>query len=275
MSDTTVRPNRLRSPRSRALRRVLALFGGLLLALSGLVGLAPGATARPSAVELTLSGPTDSADPVQAGTSYTYDYTLSADNDVFFVETSLTLSGASATITAATSDMGPCTFTATTASCTGDIFLPDSRSVAVTVTPNTAGTVTADVFATGSDTNDVNGSQSTTIESSGPACTITGTSGDDTLNGTNGDDVICGLGGNDTITAGNGNDTVSPGPGNDTASGGNGNDTLIDHAGTDALSGNNGDDSIDVQDTIAGDTADGGNGVDTCTTDPGDTTISC
>ncbi|MFK8848413.1 hypothetical protein [Streptomyces sp. Ac-502] len=168
MSVTTVRPNRLRSPRSRALRRVLALFGGLLLALSGTLAIAPGAAARPSAVNLTLSGPTDSADPVQAGMSYTYNYTLSADNDVFGVETSLTLSGASATITAATSDMGPCTFTATTASCTGEIFLPDSRSVAVTVTPNAAGTVTADVFATGSDANDVDGSQSTTIESSGP-----------------------------------------------------------------------------------------------------------
>jgi hypothetical protein len=41
------------------------------------------------------------------------------------------------------------------------------------------------------------------------------------------------------------------------------------------MSGNVGSDSINVQDGVGGDTADSGLGGDTCTTDAGDTRISC
>jgi hypothetical protein len=61
----------------------------------------------------------------------------------------------------------------------------------------------------------------------GPACTITGTAGDDTLLGTEGDEVICGLAGNDTIVGLGGNDLLVGGPGRDTIYGGAGEDVLI------------------------------------------------
>jgi Ca2+-binding RTX toxin-like protein len=54
----------------------------------------------------------------------------------------------------------------------------------------------------------------------GPACTITGTSGDDDLRGTSGHDVICGLGGNDFIQGLGGNDVLYGGSGADVLSGG-------------------------------------------------------
>jgi hypothetical protein len=57
-----------------------------------------------------------------------------------------------------------------------------------------------------------------------PACTITGTHGDDVLVGTPGDDVICGGEGNDHIDGGAGNDVLSGGPGDDTLYGGDGQD---------------------------------------------------
>ena len=49
-----------------------------------------------------------------------------------------------------------------------------------------------------------------------PACTIVGTSGNDTLTGTSGNDVICGLGGNDTINGLGGADYLTGGDGVDT-----------------------------------------------------------
>lgn len=57
-----------------------------------------------------------------------------------------------------------------------------------------------------------------------PACTISGTPGDDVIAGTPGDDVVCGLEGNDRIDGGAGNDVLNGGPGDDTLSGGDGQD---------------------------------------------------
>ena len=51
--------------------------------------------------------------------------------------------------------------------------------------------------------------------STGRACTIGGTSGNDRLTGTGGIDVICGLGGNDVISAGAGADRLYGGDGAD------------------------------------------------------------
>ncbi|MFF8958598.1 hypothetical protein [Streptomyces sp. NPDC014894] len=151
--------------RSRRLR-LTALFGGLLLALSALQAVTPAAAAGAQAVTLQLFGPVDSADPVQAGTPYTYTYALTgADSAVSNAQSSLTLTGASATITGATATGGAtCTFTATTANCNhGTIDLDDFGTANITVVPNAAGTVTANVTGTASEANDVNGSQSTTI----------------------------------------------------------------------------------------------------------------
>ncbi|MEV0617554.1 calcium-binding protein [Nonomuraea sp. NPDC050404] len=112
-----------------------------------------------------------------------------------------------------------------------------------------------------------------------PACTITGTSGNDTLNGTSGNDVICGLEGNDTINGGNGNDIISAGFGDDIVDGGNGTDTLYGDYGDDAMGGGNGADTLfggPGADTNDGETLLGGllhlfdNGSDTIDGGPGD-----
>jgi hypothetical protein len=58
------------------------------------------------------------------------------------------------------------------------------------------------------------------------ACTITGTSANDTLTGTDGADTICGGGGNDTIKGAGGNDTLKGEDGADKLFGGTGGDTL-------------------------------------------------
>ena len=73
-----------------------------------------------------------------------------------------------------------------------------------------------------------------------PACTITGTAGNDILFGTNHRDVICGLGGNDILDGLGGNDVLIGGPGNDTLNGGNGNDVLYGGDGADKLQGDQG-----------------------------------
>ncbi len=68
-----------------------------------------------------------------------------------------------------------------------------------------------------------------------PACTITGTAGNDVLADTPGNDVLCGLGGNDTLACGRGNDVLRGGPGNDLLEGAAGNDMLYGGEGNDRL----------------------------------------
>ncbi len=77
-----------------------------------------------------------------------------------------------------------------------------------------------------------------------PACTITGTAGDDHLRGTSGDDVICGLGGDDVIVGGGGDDLLLGGPGDDDLSGGPGNDVIVGGKGDDSMWGGRGDDLL-------------------------------
>jgi Ca2+-binding RTX toxin-like protein len=76
------------------------------------------------------------------------------------------------------------------------------------------------------------------------ACTIQGTSGDDTLTGTSGRDVICGGVGNDQIVGFGGSDIVFGGAGVDSLSGGLGADALIGGSGNDALHGGDGRDLL-------------------------------
>jgi Ca2+-binding RTX toxin-like protein len=70
-----------------------------------------------------------------------------------------------------------------------------------------------------------------TVDSAGPACTKTGTVGNDSLVGTSGDDVLCGLGGDDKLDGRGGNDVLL---------GAEGNDRLIAGAGDDTMDGGDG-----------------------------------
>jgi Ca2+-binding RTX toxin-like protein len=74
----------------------------------------------------------------------------------------------------------------------------------------------------------------------GPACTITGTSGNDTLFGTPGRDVLCGLDGNDVLRGLQGDDLLIGGPGDDQMFGGSGRDELRGDDGFDLLRGDDG-----------------------------------
>jgi uncharacterized delta-60 repeat protein len=135
------------------------------------------------------------------------------------------------------------------------------------------------------------------------ACTIIGTTGNDTLNGTAGNDVICGgpgddkiygldgadvlkgQGGDDLLVGGDGNDLLlgtigiddlRGGNGNDTLRAGDQNDTLYGGPNSDALFGDAGADSLHTQDGIPrNDSADGGADSDTCDFDSGDFVTSC
>ncbi|WP_172386974.1 DUF11 domain-containing protein [Streptomyces sp. MNP-20] len=126
----------------------MALWGGLLLALSGLLGVASPAAAVPDAVAVILTGPDDSADPVRAGTSYTYRYSVTGSGDLTHAVSTLNLYGASATAIATTSSQGSCSTTARTSTCDlGRISRLAPVDVEVTVTPHAAGAVTAYVDA--------------------------------------------------------------------------------------------------------------------------------
>lgn len=95
-----------------------------------------------------------------------------------------------------------------------------------------------------------------------PACTITGTPGNDTLRGTDGNDVICGLGGDDRLIGGLGDDTLLGGPGDDRLNGGDGNDALFGGSGNDTLNGGKGNDALNA-----------GSGIDRAVGGPGDDSI--
>ena len=73
-----------------------------------------------------------------------------------------------------------------------------------------------------------------------PACTVTGTPGNDSLSGTPGHDVICGLAGNDVIRGLQGDDLLIGGPGDDQLFGGSGRDELRGDDGFDLLRGDDG-----------------------------------
>ncbi|MEV6596710.1 calcium-binding protein [Actinoplanes sp. NPDC051346] len=115
------------------------------------------------------------------------------------------------------------------------------------------------------------------VASSGHACTVVGTAGNDRIKGTHGNDVICGRGGNDVITSGGGNDILDGGAGNDILDGGAGRDVLDGGTGNDRLDGGAGNDTEDGDkgnDTVVGGPGDdrltGGDGNDRERGDHGD-----
>ncbi|WP_328873522.1 calcium-binding protein [Streptomyces sp. NBC_00287] len=188
-----------------------------------------------------------------------------------------TLTGPAHTVVSATATQGTCT---TAVSCSLGTLAPGATvTVTVVAEPRATGTLTqrATVTATQTDPATANNTVTiTTTVNNARGCTRIGTSGNDTITGTSGTDVICALGGTDTVNASSGNDTVHGGYGNDRLDGGYGNDTLNGGPGNDNLIGNYGFDNLNTVDSVSGnDTANGGPNTDSCTTDPGDTRISC
>ncbi|WP_406337528.1 calcium-binding protein [Streptomyces sp. NBC_00649] len=234
----------------------------------------------PSGVDLSVT----KAGPATVSIGDRATYTVTVNNSTTTSATGVTLSdtltGPAASVVSATSSQGTCTTTATSVSCSLGTLAPDAHpKVTVVVEPRAAGTLTnkATVTATQSDPNPGNNTATaTTTVNNSRGCTIVGTSGNDTLNGNYNNDVICALGGDDNVNASYGNDTVYGGYGNDRLDGGFGNDTLNGGPGNDSLIGNYGTDNLNTVDNISGnDTANGGYNTDTCTTDTGDTRISC
>ncbi|MFD3476717.1 calcium-binding protein [Streptomyces sp. NPDC058695] len=237
-------------------------------------------TPPPSAdLSVTKTGPAT----VTIGDRATYTVTVTNNSGTASatgVSVSDTLTGPAASVVSATPSQGTCTTTATSASCSLGTLAPGAHpTVTIVVEPRANGTLANKATATATAADPTPGNNSataTTTVNNARGCTIIGTSGNDTLNGTFGNDVICALGGDDSVNASYGNDTVYGGYGNDRLDGGYGNDTLNGGPGNDNLIGNNGTDNLNTVDNISGnDTANGGNNTDTCTTDTGDTRISC
>ncbi|MDQ0964407.1 putative delta-60 repeat protein/putative repeat protein (TIGR01451 family) [Streptomyces sp. B4I13] len=236
-----------------------------------------GSPPPPAGVDLsvTKSGPTT----VSIGDRATYTVRVTNNSTIASatgVSLSDTLSGVAVSVVSATTSSGTCTITATTASCSLGALAPGSVAmVTVAAEPRATGTLT-DRATVGAAQTDPNAGDNTataiTTVNNARGCTRVGTSGNDTITGTFGNDVICALGGDDTVDAGSGNDTVHGGYGNDRLDGGFGNDTLTAGPGNDNLIGNSGTDNLN---TVDNDTANGGSRTDTCTTDAGDTRLSC
>lgn len=226
----------------------------------------------------------DGTGSLSIGDRATYTLTVTnptADTTATGVTLTDTLSGPAASVVSATTTQGSCTTSAAGATCNLGTLPAGTSGVKVTIVvePRATGTLTdrATVTTTTPDPNTANNTATkTTTVGNSRGCTRIGTSGNDNLTGTSGTDVICALGGDDTVNAGYGNDTVHGGFGNDRLDGGFGNDTLNGGPGNDNLIGNYGTDNLNSVDNVSGnDTANGGPQTDTCTTDPGDTRVSC
>ncbi|MEV5973445.1 calcium-binding protein [Streptomyces sp. NPDC051921] len=229
-------------------------------------------------VSVTKTGPGTAA----IGDTVTYTVTVrntSATTTATDVQLTDTLTG-TATLLSATTDRGTCTLAAGRVTCAiGSLGPGTTATVTIVAEPSRTGTLTDTVTVTAAQSDPVtsnNTATRTTTVSNSRGCTVIGTSGNDTLNGGYANDVICALSGNDTVNAGYGTDTVHAGPGNDRVDGGYHSDKLIGGPGGDTLIGNYGNDTLDTVDGVSGnDTANGGYNTDTCTTDTGDTRISC
>ncbi|KKD06050.1 calcium-binding protein [Streptomyces sp. WM6386] len=217
---------------------------------------------------------------VSIGDRATYTVTVT-NNSTATSATGVTLSdtftGPAGTVISATPSQGTCT---TAVSCALGTLAPGAKAtVKVVAEPRATGTLTERASATATQTDPATANNTATVTTTvnnARGCTRIGTSGNDTLTGTYGTDVICGLGGDDTINASYGNDTAYGDYGNDRVDGGFNDDTLYGGPGNDNLIGSYGNDRLNTVDSVSGnDTANGGMGTDTCTTDTGDTRISC
>ncbi|MFF5076966.1 CARDB domain-containing protein [Actinoplanes sp. NPDC000266] len=114
---------------------------------------------------------TDSADPVEAGTSYTYRALVDNDgpNTATEAKAKVVLSGANHIIQSATVTGGFCTITAPAVNCTiGNLGGDATATVLVTVRPQAAGTITAEATVSADQDDPAagnnSGTQSTTID---------------------------------------------------------------------------------------------------------------
>jgi hypothetical protein len=158
----------------RSSRRPAVWAAAVALAAASMVTFASPANmavARPNPLDADVSV-VESADPVTAGTSYTYTVTAvpgaSGEGGL-----TMTLSGAAATITAFTyvSDSAFCyTASATNVTCINTF---SDTTVTLTVMPTAAGTVTVDVVL-GNSLDFVTASESTMITPAGPTYSFTG-----------------------------------------------------------------------------------------------------
>jgi uncharacterized repeat protein (TIGR01451 family) len=276
------------------------LLAALVAALAGSTLASAGQS--PSS-DLTL---TKTANPTAATVGDTISYSIRVSNKGPDGATGVTvtdvLPGAVAFVSANTTQ-GTCSGTSTVTCSIGTLAEDAGATITIVVKANSAGTVrnTAEVAPTESDPKDDNNkaTATTTVAAVTPppppppappppppnACTITGTSGNETLTGTPGDDVICALGGNDLIRAGGGEDVVRAGAGNDIVYAGGRADIVFGGLGRDTVYGGFGDDSVygaRAADSLYGQAGDdllsggrgfdllsGGRGDDTCQRGPG------
>jgi uncharacterized delta-60 repeat protein/uncharacterized repeat protein (TIGR01451 family) len=232
----------------------------------------------PAGVDLsvTKAGPTT----VSIGDRATYTVTVtnnSTTTTATGVSLTDTFTGPPGSVISATPSQGSCT---TAVTCALGTLAPGAKATVTVVTePRATGVLTERASVTAAQTDPATANNTATVTTTvnnARGCTRIGTSGNDSITGTSGNDVICALGGDDTVNAGSGNDTVHGGYGNDRVDGGLGNDTLNAGPGNDNLAGNFGTDNLNTVDNVSGnDTADGGPNTDTCTTDSGDTRVSC
>ncbi|WP_439673435.1 hypothetical protein [Embleya sp. MST-111070] len=134
-------PRDSHAPPPRRWGRLRILAAAFLLAAAGVV-----ATVTPAHADAYVTI-TDSADPVPVGTPYTYTVAYTGLRNV--TDASITLTGATATVTAVTSsnpDLDCVATTGTTVACDGQTGGINNGTVTVTVLPTAAGTVTANAF---------------------------------------------------------------------------------------------------------------------------------
>jgi Ca2+-binding RTX toxin-like protein len=195
----------------------------------------------------SCAGPANGS-AIDTSSTGTKDFTVTATDiagNTTSITHSYTVNGGTAdttapTINLATPPEGGATYTLNQAvnaqySCTDEIGGSGLASCAAPVAigaaihTSTMGTKDFTVTATDNAGNTASVTHSYTVK----ACTISGTSGNDSLKGTSRADVICGLGGNDTIQGLDGNDLLQGGEGGDTLVGGPGDDTQDGGLGTD------------------------------------------
>ncbi|MGI5159362.1 PxKF domain-containing protein [Microbispora sp. CA-102843] len=155
------RPTVTASPSRRGRRGRLAV----LAAASAVFGLLAVASPAHADSLVQITGPAGPV-PVDTGYTYTVDLPNSVSGDGAY-ETTITLSGAAATFTAAqTSDwFWACDIQGTTAHCWNLAMLDMPVSITLTVLPTAAGTVTASASASG---NWINGTDTTTTQVGNP-----------------------------------------------------------------------------------------------------------
>lgn len=267
---------------------------GIAVALVGLLVVGPG-TAFGATADLSVDL-TDSADPVNQGSEFSYEIRVTnggpeSANGVELVDTlanELDVAGSNPS-------QGSCDLKGKKLSCQlGTIANGATATVSVRVSSKKVGQVVNEVSVSTADVDPVTANdrdtETTTIVEPPPAptcagqpATVLGTEGDDSLTGTSKKDVFVALGGNDVILGLGGNDLVCAAAGNDVVKGAAGDDEIRAGGGSDVLKGGDGRDGLrggGGSDRLAGgagaDSLRGGGGKDVCRSGPGkDVERSC